>query len=88
MRVLVINSGSSSIKYKLFDMPGGRLVSKGLIEHIAEKGSAVGDHYTGLKIILGKVNHISVVGHRVVHGAEAFRKPVIITGPVIRKSGR
>ncbi len=85
MRILVINSGSSSIKYKLFAMPRERLISKGLIEHIGEKGSPVHDHYTGLKIILKKIDCVSAVGHRVVHGAEKFRKPVLINNSVIRK---
>jgi acetate kinase len=85
MKVLVINSGSSSIKYKLFAMPGQRVVSKGLIEHIGEKGSRIADHYTGLKTILKKINHVSVVGHRVVHGEEKFEKPAVINDSVIKK---
>lgn len=84
-KILVINSGSSSIKYKLFSMPNERLIQKGAIEHIGEKGSKVKDHYSGLKIILTKINSVSAVGHRVVHGAEKFRRPVIIDGPVIKK---
>jgi len=84
MKILVINCGSSSIKYKIFDMPGEQLVSKGLIEHIGEKGSVIQDHYTGLKIILEKNNQVEVVGHRVVHGAEKFSKPVVINNEVIR----
>lgn len=85
MRVLVINSGSSSIKYKLFDMPTEALLSKGLIEHIGEKGSEIQDHHTGLKMILKKVDGVALVGHRVVHGAEKFRKPVVINAEVICK---
>ena len=85
MKILVINCGSSSIKYKLFEMPGERLISKGVIEHIGEKDSVVQDHYTGLKLILTKINNVSAVGHRVVHGAERFREPVLIDGTVIRK---
>ncbi|MFH0790778.1 MAG: acetate kinase [Candidatus Omnitrophota bacterium] len=85
MRILVINSGSSSIKYKLFLMPDRTLVSKGLIEHIGEKGSEIQDHYTGIGIILEKINQIDAVGHRVVHGAEEFREPVLINDYVIRK---
>ncbi|MDD5431875.1 MAG: acetate kinase [Candidatus Omnitrophica bacterium] len=85
MRILVINSGSSSIKYKLFDMPKEKLISKGLIEHIGEKGSNVRDHYTGLKTIFDKIDGVSVIGHRVVHGAEKFRKPVLVDNVVIRK---
>ncbi len=85
MKILVINCGSSSIKYKLFLMPQHRLISKGLIEHIGEKGSSIKDHYSGLKIILEKVDGVDAVGHRVVHGAEEFRKPVLIDNHVIRK---
>ena len=85
MRILVINSGSSSIKYKLFIMPGERSIAKGIIEHIGEKGSKIKDHYTGLKIVLGKVKHVNAVGHRVVHGAERFKKPILINASVIRK---
>ncbi|MDD5729586.1 MAG: acetate kinase [Candidatus Omnitrophica bacterium] len=85
MRILVINCGSSSIKYKLFLMPGGKLISKGLIEHIGEKGSEIQDHYTGLKRILKEIDHIDLVGHRVVHGAEKFKKPALIDSSVIRQ---
>ncbi len=85
MKILIINSGSSSIKYKLFDMPGAQVISKGLIEHVGEEGSDVSDHYTGLKKILADVDGVSAVGHRVVHGAEKFREPVAVDNEVIRK---
>lgn len=85
MKVLVINSGSSSIKYKLFDMPREILVSKGTLEHIGEEGSEIKDHKAGLKLILNQVDGVSLVGHRVVHGAETFRKPVVIDNSVIKK---
>lgn len=85
MRILVINSGSSSIKYKLFQMPQEEVVSQGLIEHIGEKGSKTKDHYTGLKIILGNMHSICAVGHRVVHGQELFKRPVLINRPVMIK---
>ncbi|MDP1853530.1 MAG: acetate kinase [Candidatus Omnitrophota bacterium] len=85
MNILVINSGSSSIKYKFFKMPEENLISKGVIEHIGEKGSSIKDHYRGLKIILEGINHVDAVGHRVVHGGEKFRDPVLIDKSVIRK---
>lgn len=82
-------------------MPQENLISKGIIEHIGEKGSKINpvkskspkvatsngvkDHYTGLKIILGKINHVEVVGHRVVHGAQEFKRPVLINKSVIQK---
>ncbi|MFA5144402.1 MAG: acetate kinase [Candidatus Omnitrophota bacterium] len=84
MRILVINCGSSSIKYELFEMPGERRVQKGIIAHIGETGSKVKEHYSGLKIILKGVNSVAAVGHRVVHGAEKFRQPVLINDSVIK----
>ncbi|MDD5128904.1 MAG: acetate kinase [Candidatus Omnitrophica bacterium] len=84
MKILVINSGSSSIKYKLFDMPKESLISKGAIEHIGEKGSKFSDHYSGLKTILEEFGSVKAVGHRVVHGAEKFKKPAIVDSKVIK----
>jgi len=85
MKILVINSGSSSIKYKLFHMPGSKVLEKGAVEHIAESGSGVKDHYAGLKSILARISSVDAVGHRVVHGAESFKKPVIINDSVVNK---
>ncbi len=85
MKVLVINSGSSSIKYKYFEMPQEALISKGSLEHIGEDNSAIKNHQQGLKAILQKIDGVSLVGHRVVHGAEKFSKPVAIDEAVIRK---
>jgi acetate kinase len=36
MKVLVLNCGSSSIKYQLFDMPARALLAKGMVERIGE----------------------------------------------------
>ena len=39
IKVLVINSGSSSIKYQLFDMGGGTVLASGAVERIGEAES-------------------------------------------------
>jgi len=39
MKILVINSGSSSIKYQLFEMPQEKVLAKGLLEKIGEGSS-------------------------------------------------
>ena len=36
MKVLVINSGSSSIKYQLFNMDDGAVLASGAVERIGE----------------------------------------------------
>lgn len=41
MKILVINSGSSSIKFKLFDMSDRSVICKGLIEQIGQNNSKV-----------------------------------------------
>jgi len=85
MKILVINCGSSSIKYQLFEMPQEKRINKGLIERIGESNSKVKNHREGMKIILNKLQGFSAIGHRVVHGAEEFRQPILIDKRVIKK---
>ena len=41
MKVLVVNSGSSSIKYQLFDMTKEEVLAKGLVERIGMEGAVI-----------------------------------------------
>ena len=111
-KVLVINSGSSSIKYQLFDMSNKTVLARGLLEQIGEpvsclthqSRSAQGDkakitrtlpvenHQQGFQLIGDVLNESGAVrdsselfgiGHRVVHGGEAFREPALIDEKVI-----
>ena len=41
MKILVINAGSSSLKYQLFEMPEGKVLAKGLCECIGIEGGTV-----------------------------------------------
>jgi acetate kinase len=41
MKILVINSGSSSLKYQLFDMESGKVLAKGGCERIGAGGSGL-----------------------------------------------
>lgn len=50
MKVLVINSGSSSIKYQLFNMPEEEVICSGLVERIGSKDAEI--HY--------KSNHVKI----------------------------
>jgi acetate kinase len=78
-RVLVLNSGSSSIKYRLFD--GASTAAKGLIEEI---GGDIAGFETALQKIMASVDlgGLAAVGHRVVHGG-AFSAPTIIDDEVV-----
>jgi len=108
MKVLVINCGSSSLKYQLLNMQDESVLAKGLAErigidgrlvhevpgkdkHVAEK--AMPDHAAAIAIVLDALldatvgvlkdkREIQAIGHRVVHGGEAFTKSALITAEV------
>ena len=111
MNILVINCGSSSLKYQLIDMEEKKVLAKGLAERIGIEGGRVkyeaagkdeivieeklADHKAALKIVLDSLQHaeygavksldeIDAVGHRVVHGGEAFAQSVIIDAKVMK----
>ena len=85
-KVLVINSGSSSLKYQLFDMSKGERLAKGLVERIGCGGPK--DHTEALKKVvedLGSPKDIDAIGHRVLHGAEVFKDSVKVDAKVLAK---
>ena len=47
MKILVINCGSSSLKYQLIDMDNESVVAKGLCERIGIEGSKLTHKATG-----------------------------------------
>jgi len=47
MKILVINCGSSSLKYQVLDMPSEELLCKGLVERIGMDGSVINHTKTG-----------------------------------------
>ena len=115
MNILVVNAGSSSIKYQLIDMTTEEPLSSGLVERIGlEEGIIthktfvngeekktkevfpIADHTVGLKRVaellvdkkvgvISDPSEIQAVGHRLVHGGEAFTKTVVITDEVKEK---
>lgn len=71
MKILVINCGSSSLKYQLFDMDNGNVLAKGLVERIGIEGSnlqhtptgkdkfvfeqPLADHNEAIKLVMDKL---------------------------------
>ena len=85
-KVLVVNSGSSSLKYQLFDMTTKTRLAKGLVERIGAGGPA--NHAEALKQVvadLGNPRDIDAIGHRVLHGAEVFKDSVKVDKAVMAK---
>ena len=86
VKVLVINSGSSSLKYQLVDMKTGERLAKGLVERIGCGGPK--DHTEALRKVvadLGEPKDIDAIGHRVLHGAEVFKDSVKVDKTVLAK---
>ena len=82
MNVLVINCGSSSVKYQVVDVEGGKALARGQIERV--KG-AEGGHGAAIVSLLDAVSAhtIDAVGHRVVHGGDRFFDACAIDDEVV-----
>ncbi len=99
MKILIINAGSSSLKYQLMDSRTAEVLAKGNCERIGIDGSFVKHTKGGEKAqeikhampthkeavekvlalltdketgVIGSMEEIEAVGHRVVHGGERF----------------
>ena len=116
MVILVLNCGSSSIKYQVIDMndSSAKLLAKGLVERIGlpegqlthrpagkdrfELTQPIADHTVGIQLVMdaltdgthgviGSLDEIRAVGHRVAHGGEYFPESCIVDDDVIAKIG-
>jgi acetate kinase len=85
--VLVINSGSSSLKYQLVQPDSGVARASGHIERIGEGSSSVPDHDAALRRAFDSLAEdgidlrtcgLMAVGHRVVHGGNEFYRPTLL----------
>ena len=109
MKILVLNCGSSSIKYALYNMDDRSVITSGGIEKIGLPDSfitvklngekhkmerPIKEHTEGVQFIfevlttgeyavLGNLNELDAVGHRMVHGGEKFNKSVRLTPEVM-----
>jgi acetate kinase len=90
MKILIVNAGSSSLKYQLIDMENEATMAKGLIERISIPGSRLKQKANGLEFlvelpmkdhehgVIKSMDEISAIGHRVVHGGEHFTTSSLI----------
>ncbi|MBR5925902.1 MAG: acetate kinase [Firmicutes bacterium] len=66
MKVLVVNCGSSSLKYQVLDMPSEELLCKGLVERIGIEGSVIKHEKIGQDKFVLEVpmkDHTEAIGH-------------------------
>ncbi len=109
MKILVLNCGSSSIKYALYNMDDKSVITSGGIEKIGLPDSFINvkldgkkhkmerpieEHTAGVQwifevltqgeyAVLGSLDELDAVGHRMVHGGEKFNKSVRLTPEVM-----
>ncbi|MGA7203397.1 MAG: acetate kinase [Specibacter sp.] len=94
MRVLVINSGSSSLKYQVRDTVTQAVEANGQIERIGEGTGGPADHGEAMELVAATLEGelagkpLDAVGHRVVHGGERFGEPVLVNNEITRSIER
>lgn len=83
--VLVLNAGSSSLKYQVVDPLDGLVSTAGNVERIAESGmNAALTQLTGALDSAGVTSSDLVgVGHRVVHGGARFTAAAVVDDAVL-----
>lgn len=83
-RVLVVNTGSSSLKYQVVELPSGDALTKGLAERVTDHGAAITGMLDDLASAGIDVASLTAVGHRVVHGGARYTEPTVIDDDVLR----
>ncbi len=96
--ILVLNCGSQSIKWKIFNKGLGFLVGKKIeiknFTPLDKKPSNGARNFKKVltrelkKIKILQEGQILAIGHRVVHGGKKFREPIEITRKVLRELGK
>ncbi|MBN2176926.1 MAG: acetate kinase [Demequinaceae bacterium] len=86
---LVLNCGSSSVKYQVVDTGQPKPLVNGLIERVFDFTEAIDELIESLAKPDSGVNldDLMVVGHRVVQGGAEFTAPTIVDDEVERKIG-
>lgn len=80
-KVLVLNCGSSSVKFKLFDMPSEKILLQG--NYARTKESALRETMDEVFAQVG--DDVDVIAHRVVHGGDVFQSSVHITDEILKQ---
>jgi len=80
MSILVINTGSTSLKYKLFDEQK-KEIKRGDFTDVKNLNQAIKNTLREIS----DLRDIKAVGHRVVHGGDKFIKPILINDEILAR---
>lgn len=83
--LLVLNAGSTSLKFAVFVAKKKEAALSGVIQNIG--GSSTKNHEQAFKAVLRKLGttEIGAVAHRYVHGGTLFQKPTLVTSKVLQQ---
>ncbi|MEO0529537.1 MAG: acetate/propionate family kinase [Planctomycetota bacterium] len=87
MTVLVLNVGSTTLKYACFDSEASERIASGVVDRIGEPNSATCDHAAAAEQALAAVADFQpeAIGHRIVHGGARFHEPTRVTPQVLEE---
>ena len=93
VKIFAINCGSSTLKFKLFEMPEAKMIASGMVDRLGLNGSVFKIQNEKGEVkeikknfnfkILKNLNELGAVGHRVVAGGENYKKSTLIDKHVI-----
>lgn len=78
-KILVLNSGSTSLKYKFFDLENLELISENNFQNVVDRKEI----FKNILREIGDLRDIVAVGHRVVHGGLDYTEPTKLTDEII-----
>ncbi|OKH84842.1 acetate kinase [Mycobacterium sp. ST-F2] len=83
--VLVLNSGSSSVKYRLVQPDSGESLVDGIVERVVDYRAALQQVFDAVAAVGVSPDDVMAVGHRVVHGGRQFYRPTLIDDALVAK---
>ncbi|WP_071285591.1 acetate kinase [Mycolicibacterium llatzerense] len=83
--VLVLNSGSSSVKYRLVQPDTGESLVDGVVERVVDYRAALQQVFVAVSSVGVSTDDVMAVGHRVVHGGRQFYRPTLIDDALVAK---
>jgi acetate kinase len=85
VNILVFNTGSSTVKARLFDMERGETLFAGSVDGAGDVGECLRHLVDEMASALGGLPHLAGIGHRVVHGGERFTSPRVVDRELLRE---
>jgi acetate kinase len=90
MRILVINVGSTSLKYAILDPDSQSRYEHGTFDRIGQPDGDASNAIDAAEKLLGRLadSPIDAIGYRVVHGGDCFQQPTLVNGANLELLGK